>query len=52
MKTSNSRLQLTYYLLQIVKFGMLLAFTILVVGGSVGSWWFTLAKANVGILAS
>ena len=42
MQTSKSRLQLTYYLLQVVKFGMILASPILAVGGGVSSWQFTL----------
>ena len=40
MQTSYSRLQLTYYLLLIVTLGLLLAFSIVVVGGGVGSWRF------------
>ena len=42
MQTSNSGLQLTYYLFQIVEFGLLFAFTIMMVGACVGRWQFTL----------
>ena len=41
MQTSNSRLQLTYYLFQIVEFGLLFAFSIVSVGAGVGRWRFT-----------
>ena len=42
MQTSNCRLQLTYNLLQVVKFGLLFDISIMAVGGGVGSWRFTL----------
>ena len=42
MQTSDSRLQLTYYLFQIVKFGLLFALTVMTVGTGVGRWQFTL----------
>ena len=42
MQIGNSRLQLAYYLFQIVKFGLLLAFAIMVIGTGVGRWQFTL----------
>ena len=42
MQTSNSRLQLTYYLLQIIKFSLLFAFSVMTVGACVGRWRFTL----------
>ena len=42
MQTGNSKLQLTYYLFQIIKFGLLLAFAIMTVGTGVRRWWFTL----------
>ena len=42
MQTSNSILQLTYYLFQIVKFGLLFALTVMTVGTGVGRWQFTL----------
>ena len=41
MKTSYSRLQLTYYVFQIVKLGLLFAFSVVSVGASVGRWRFT-----------
>ena len=42
MQTSNSRLQLTYYLFQIVvKLGLLFAFSVMTVGAGVGRWRFT-----------
>ena len=41
-QTSNSRLQLTYYLLQVAKFGLQFAFLVMAVGGGVGSLRFTL----------
>ena len=42
MQTGNSRLQLTYYLFQIVEFGLLLAFAVMTIGTGVGRWRFTL----------
>ena len=42
MQTSYSGLQLTYYVFQIVKLGLLLAFSILAIGTGVGRWLFTL----------
>ena len=42
MQVSNSRLQLTYYLLPIIRFGLLLDFSVMTVGGGVGSWKFAL----------
>ena len=42
MQIGNSRLQLAYYLFQIVKFGLLLAFAVMTIGTGVGRWWFTL----------
>ena len=42
VQTGNIRLQLTYYLFQIVKFGLLLAFAVMTIGTGVGRWRFTL----------
>ena len=42
MQIGNSRLQLAYYLFQIVKFGLLLAFAVMRIGTGVGRWRFTL----------
>ena len=50
MQTSNSRLQLTYYLFQIVEFGLLFAFTVMMVGAGVGRWWLTF-HALCGLMA-
>ena len=50
MQSSYSRLQLTYYLFQIVKLGLLLAFSILAIGTGVGRWRFTL-RALRGLMA-
>ena len=50
MQTNNSRLQLTYYLLQVIKLSLLFAFTIMTVGTGVGRWRFTF-RALRGLMA-
>ena len=42
IQIGNSRLQLAYNLFQIIEFGLLLAFAIVMVGTGVGRWRFTL----------
>ena len=42
MQIGNSRLQLAYNLFQIIKFGLLLAFAIMMIGTGVGRWRCTL----------
>ena len=37
MQIGNSRLQLAYYLFQVIKFGLLLAFAVMTIGTCVGA---------------
>ena len=42
VQIGNSRLQLAYNLFQIIKYNLLLAFAVLMIGTGVGRWQFTL----------